>query len=352
MTGFGTAQVDPASWRAKTVLLTGVCGTVGQEIFRQLLDERPLELIGIDNNESELFFLREQHREVRDVHLYLGDLRDRDKLREVLDGIDIVIHTAAFKHVWLCEESPRDAISTNVLGTQNLIDAASANGVERVLFTSSDKAVNPTNVMGTSKLLGERLMTAADATQRRGGTTFASTRFGNVLGSRGSVLPLFARQIETGGPVTLTDRRMTRFVMTLAEAVRLVLDSVFLAQGGEVFITKMPVARMEEVATVVRKYLAPQFGRQPEDVDIVEIGARPGEKLFEELMNEEETRRAVETDDYFVVLPPLTPKHERCAVQYPNMHRPAVSQPYNSAVAAAMTETQLEAYLLANSLLK
>lgn len=343
---------EASLWATKSVLVTGVCGTVGQETFRQLLAEGPRELVGIDNNESELFFLREEHRDLCGVHLYLGDLRDRDKLREVFDGVDIVIHTAAFKHVWLCEESPRDAISTNVLGTQNVIDAASANGVERVLFTSSDKAVNPTNVMGTSKLLGERLMTAADATRRRGGTVFASTRFGNVLGSRGSVLPLFARQIETGGPVTLTDRAMTRFVMTLSDAVRLVLDSVFLARGGEVFITKMPVARIEELATVVRRCLAPQFGRQPEDIDIIAVGPRPGEKLFEELMNEEETRRAIETDDYFVVLPPLVPKHERLAGQYPTMREPAVAQPYNSAVAAAMTESQLEDYLLSNGLLK
>jgi len=157
--------------------------------------------------------------------------------------------------VILCEESPRDAIQTNILGTQNVIDAAQANRVKRVLFTSSDKAVNPTNVMGTSKLMGERLMTAANA-QRQGESDplFSCTRFGNILGSRGSVIPLFKRQIGAGGPVTLTDPAMTRFIMTLEEAVQLVMDSVFLARGGEVFVTKMPVVRIARLTPITSPF--------------------------------------------------------------------------------------------------
>ena len=211
-------------WLGKRVLITGVCGTVGRELFRQVHACNPDYILGLDNNESELFFLDEEFRGNPSIHFQLGDVRDRDKLTEAMRGIDVVLHTAALKHVNLCEISPREAIQTNILGVQNVIDAANANQVERVLFTSSDKAVNPTNVMGTSKLMGERLMTAANAHRRGIGPIFASTRFGNVLGSRGSVIPLFQRQIQQGGPITLTDPEMTRFIMTLREAVRLVME--------------------------------------------------------------------------------------------------------------------------------
>ena len=180
-------------WKGKRVLVTGVCGTVGQELLRQVVAEGPDEVIALDNNESELFFLSEAYRERAEVRLYLGDVRDRRTLTRKMDGVDVVVHAAAFKNVILCEQSPAEAVQTNIVGTQNVIDAAVENGVPRVLFTSSDKAVNPTNVMGTSKLMGERLMTAANSLRRGEGTVFASTRFGNVLGSRGSVVPLFKR---------------------------------------------------------------------------------------------------------------------------------------------------------------
>jgi FlaA1/EpsC-like NDP-sugar epimerase len=237
-------------FKDKTVLVTGACGTVGAELVRQLVESPAAHVVCIDNNETELFFQVEHYRPTGKVSGHLADVRDREALSLRMRGVDIVLHAAALKHVGLCEDSPAQAIATNIQGTQNVIDAAQQNGVERVIFTSSDKAVNPTNVMGTSKLMGERLMTAAaettanglDNQARQGGTIFASTRFGNVLGSRGSVVPLFRRQVEAGGPITLTDRNMTRFIMTLKEAVRLVLESVWIARGGEVMITKMPVA--------------------------------------------------------------------------------------------------------------
>jgi len=251
-------------------------------------------------------------------------------------GIDIVFHTAAFKHVILCERSPEQAVMTNIHGVQNVVEAATENGVERVIFTSSDKAVNPTNVMGTSKLMGERLMTAANSHKRGDGPVFASTRFGNVLGSSGSVIPIFHNQITNGGPVTLTDRQMTRFVMSIEEAVKLVIDSANRARGGEVFVTKMPVVRIEDLAQAMIDELAPRYGIKPGDIETVEIGVKPGEKLFEELMSHEETGRALELDHYFSVLPAFRGIYHDIQYDYENIVDEVVRNPYVS-----MSETAL-----------
>lgn len=327
-------------WQGKRVLITGVCGTIGRELLRQVVSKGIHEVVGFDNNESELFFLSEEYASIPHVHLYLGDLRDHEKLMRASHGVDVVLHAAALKHVILCEKTPQDAVQTNILGTQNVIDAAIAHGVERVIFTSSDKAVNPTNVMGTTKLMGERLMTAANAHRRGSGPIFASTRFGNVLGSRGSVLPLFRKQIANGGPVTLTDPAMTRFIMTIEQAVGLVLKSVFLARGGEVFVTKMPVVRIKDVAEVMVRELA----SDPDAIEIKVIGSKAGEKLYEELMNEEETRRTVELDDYFSVLPAFKSVYEAISYDYAGTKDVGVDEPYNSALQPAMDQSSLRDY--------
>lgn len=338
-------------WLGKRVLITGVCGTVGKELLQQVIHQQPAEVIGLDNNESELFFLNEQYRDQPHVRFFLGDMRDRDSLTRQMRDMNIVLHSAALKHVILCEESPREAIQTNILGIQNVIDAALANGVERVLFTSSDKAVNPTNVMGTSKLMGERLMTAANAHRRGQGPIFASTRFGNVLGSRGSVIPLFKRQIAQGGPVTLTDPHMTRFIMTLSEAVKLVMDSTFLACGGEVFVTKMPIVRIADLAEVMIQELAPPYSFKPGEIEVKVIGSKAGEKLYEELLNDEETRRTIELPRYFVVLPAFKSVYEPVEYYYPEAVAARVNAPYNSATGPAMTRDELRDYLLKHHLL-
>ena len=344
-------MTDPSFWSNKRVFVTGVCGTVGHELLRQLLTTGVEEVIGIDHNESDLFFLEQHYQQADNVRLYLGDIRDRDQLIDRMRGIDIVLHSAAFKHVGLCERSPRDAIATNILGTENVIEAAIANCVSRVLFTSSDKAVNPTNVMGTSKLMGERLMTSANARRRIGGTLFASTRFGNVLGSRGSVIPIFRRQIAQGGPVTLTDPEMTRFIMTLEEAVRLVMDSATLARGGEVFVTKMPVARIEDLARVMINVLGPQHGHNPAAIEVQQIGAKPGEKLYEELMNEEEVRRTVELSRYFTVKPAFRADYQDIIYDYPGEDAQPCSKAYNSSVEPAMSYDDLHRYMTESGLL-
>jgi FlaA1/EpsC-like NDP-sugar epimerase len=336
-------------FKDKTVLVTGACGTVGAELVRQLVDSPAVEVICLDNNETELFFQIEQYQKSGKVRGHFADIRDRESLLLRMRGVDVVLHAAALKHVGLCEDSPAQAVATNILGTQNVIDAALHNSVERVIFTSSDKAVNPTNVMGTSKLMGERLMTAASQTIRQNdrgtGTVFASTRFGNVLGSRGSVVPLFRRQIAAGGPITLTDRSMTRFIMTLQEAASLVLDSVWLATGGEVMVTKMPVARIEDIAEIMRAELG-----GCREIEIVEIGSKPGEKMYEELMNDEEVRRTAEYGDFFVTLSAFAdPK----AQQYAHLRDcPKPDRPYNSAVEPALSREELAAYFKAKAVLE
>ncbi|MBT4732583.1 polysaccharide biosynthesis protein, partial [Candidatus Woesearchaeota archaeon] len=238
----------------KSIFVTGSCGTIGAELIVQLLSNpkySPNEVIGIDNNESSLFFQDQQFLDDSRASFFVADIRDKDELSKRMRGVDVVIHAAALKHVILCERSPEQAVQTNINGVQNIISAADMNNVEVVIFTSSDKAVNPTNVMGTTKLMGERLITAANSSKRENGPIFASTRFGNVLGSSGSVIPIFRNQISNGGPVTLTDRNMTRFVMSVEEAVELVLNSVIEAKGGEVFVTKMPVMRIKDLAVAM-----------------------------------------------------------------------------------------------------
>jgi FlaA1/EpsC-like NDP-sugar epimerase len=338
------------AWQGKHVYITGVCVTVGRELLRQVLKRKPARVVGIDNNESELFFLEEECRSFSNVFLYLGDTCDRDKLTRMMEDIDVVLHSAALKHVILCERSPRDAVQTNILGVQNVIDAAFANKVERVVFTSSDKAVNPTNVMGTSKLMGERLMTAANANQHNNGPIFASTRFGNVLGSRGSVIPLFERQIAQGGPVTLTDPAMTRFIMTLEEAVRPVMGSIFLAHGGEVFVTKMEAIRIADLAAVMIQELAAGYGFEPNEIEVRVVGSKAGEKLYEELVNDEEVRRTVELPTYYVVLPAFKGVYKTVEYSYPDMMAERISHPFNSATAQPMTQSAPRDYLLQNQL--
>ena len=334
------------------VLVTGACGTVGRELIRQLLSKHQVgELIALDNNESELFSLEHRFAEYDQASFFLADVRDRDRLTDKMQGIDWVFHAAAFKHVIQCERSPLEAVQTNILGVQNIIYAAIANNVGRVIFTSSDKAVNPTNVMGTSKLMGERLITAANSNLRGEGPVFTSTRFGNVLGSRGSVIPIFRDQIRSGGPVTLTDPEMTRFIMSIEEAVQLVIDSGLLCKGGEVFVTKMPAIRIRDLAEVMIENMAPAYGCNAKDVEIKTIGHQPGEKLYEELLNQEETRRSLELARYFVVLPAFREIYRDIAFEYPDIKSKEVPRAYHSGTETPLSKTQLATFLKKNNLL-
>jgi len=330
--------------RGRRIFISGVCGTVGRALLERLLAFEVAAVIGTDHNEGALFELGNAIRDER-VTLLLGAVEDRQQLTERFRGVDIVLHGAAFKHVDTCERSPRDAVSVNVLGSQNVIDAARSAGVQRVLFMSSDKAVNPTSVMGASKLLSERLVTAAAGSGAEG-TIFASTRFGNVLGSSGSVVPVFARQIAQGGPVTLTDERMNRFVMTPAEAVDLVLESIRLAQGGEIFVTKMQAVRIPDLAQVLIGELAPHFGLSPAALATKVVGSQPGEKLHEELVSDEEGRRIIDYEHFYIIVPALAGHiAERIASFYGLAVGAGAARAYRSDEVSPLLTEDLRAYL-------
>ena len=334
-------------FKGKKILITGVCGTVGSELLRQLTSSTyaPREIAGLDNNERGLFFQEQTYLNDPRVVLGLGDVRDAQRVDNSMQGVDIVFHAAAFKHVVMCEKSPFEAVQTNIIGINNIITAAAHHGVERVIFTSSDKAVNPTNVMGTSKLMGERLITAANSDRKQIKTVFASTRFGNVLGSTGSVIPIFHRQIMKGGPVTLTEESMTRFIMSIAQAVRLVIETASLAQGGEVFITKMHVVRIIDMARAMIAELAPRYGYKPSQIPIDIIGSKPGEKLYEELMTEEETRRTLELKEYFVVLPAFRQMYAGIEYRYPGEVSEHITAPYSSRTQELMPQAALDVFM-------
>jgi len=339
--------------KGKCILITGVCGTVGSRLLRHLIRMEKVEGItirGLDISENGIFDLEQEYEEFTQVRLMVGDVRDRLGLERSMNGVDIVFHCAALKHVYQCEKAPMEALKTNIIGVEAVISGALRYGVERVIFTSSDKAVNPTSVMGTSKLMGERLITAAN-TAGNGRTVFASTRFGNVLGSSGSVINIFRKQIEHGGPVTLTSSEMSRFIMDIDEAISLVIGSAVLARGGEVFITKMEVARISDLAEVMIKELAPRFHRNPEEIEIVVTGPRPGEKMYEELMTEEETRRALELPDYFVVLPAFRPLYDRIVYEYPRASSQPVTKAYASREERPLSQEALCELLIRTKLL-
>ncbi len=304
-----TLQMDSISAyvRGKTVLVTGGGGSIGSAICRQIMRFAPKHLLIFDIYENcayELLHeLLQRHGADIPIHVLIGSIRDKGRLDEVFKtyGPDIVFHAAAHKHVPLMEENPSEAVKNNVFGTLNLLEAASENGVERIVQLSTDKAVYPTNVMGATKRICEMLM---QDFARRGAMKCMSVRFGNVLGSHGSVLPLFDAQIRAGGPVTITHEAMTRYFMTIPEAAQLVLQAGGIAKSGAIFVLDMgqPIRIMELAEQLIRFY-----GYEPDiDIPISVIGLRPGEKLHEELLMAEEQSEIVKTDyEKIMIAPPL-----------------------------------------------
>lgn len=339
-------------FRNKTVLITGGVGSVGGELAREILKHRPAAVRIFDIDETRQFELGQELKKFENARFFLGDVRDEARLRYAVENVDVIYHAAALKHVETCEYNPFEAIKTNVLGTQNLIDVAMKEEVDKVIFTSSDKAVNPTNVMGSTKQLCERLMTAANYYRGRRKTVFASVRFGNIIGSRGSVVPLFRYQIQTGGPLTITNPNMTRFVMPLQRALELLFKATEMALCGEVFVFKMPSAKVSDLAEVMIEHLAPKYGYKPSEIKLKIIGGKPGEKMREELMTEEEAYRALETRDMFIVLPEMKELlDESIKIKYLNA-RPAKIRSYKSSDAKLLGKEEIRRMLEEGRLLE
>ncbi|VVC01252.1 L-arabinose 1-dehydrogenase (NAD(P)(+)) [uncultured archaeon] len=295
-----------AMFKDKTVLVTGGAGSIGQELVRALVEKhQPKSVRVLDNNETGLFDLEQRlSAHASRLRIFVGDVRDKERLMRAMEGADIVFHAAALKHVYINEYTPGEAVKTNVLGTQNVIDAAIACDVERMINISTDKAVDPTSVMGTTKLLAEKLVTAANYSKGARRCVFASVRFGNVLASRGSVVPLFMEQIRKGGPLTLTQAEMTRFFMSIENAVSLIFSAALQARGGEVFILRMPSVKIGDLAEVMISKYSAGCGRKASDIKIRIIGPKKGEKTHESLLSEHEQEFACSLGEDMIVLNP------------------------------------------------
>jgi UDP-N-acetylglucosamine 4,6-dehydratase len=281
------------NWHEKVVLVTGGTGSFGKKFTEVMLREvQPAKLIIFSRDELKQHEMRTQGFNDPNLRYFLGDVRDEARLRRAMNGVDIVVHAAALKQVPACEYNPFEAVLTNIIGGRNVVEAALDTGVERVMALSTDKAVNPVNLYGATKLAAEKLIVQSNAYAAGTGTRFSCVRYGNVIGSRGSVVPVFLRQRDTGR-LTITDERMTRFWLSLEQGVRFTIRCIEEMQGGEVFVPRIPSMRVLDLAQA----LAPG--------SVIEyIGIRPGEKLHEVLVSEDEARHTVELDDMFVVQPP------------------------------------------------
>ncbi|WP_142432264.1 polysaccharide biosynthesis protein [Enterococcus faecium] len=285
----------------KVILVTGAGGSIGSEICRQIIQFNPAKLLLLGHGENSIYLI---DRELRTHHQncpteivpIIADIQDREKINEIMEQYhpDIVYHAAAHKHVPLMEYNPKEAVKNNIFGTKNVAEAAKAAKVKNFVMVSTDKANNPPNVMGSTKRIAEMIVTGLN---EEGCTKFSAVRFGNVLGSRGSVIPVFREQIAQGGPVTVTDFRMTRYFMTIPEASRLVIQSGALAKGGEIFILDMsePVKIVDLAKNMIRL-----SGYSEDEIEIIETGIRPGEKLYEELLLDKERNDEAVYEKIFV----------------------------------------------------
>lgn len=279
-------------WKEQVVLITGGTGSFGKKFVEIMLREfQPAKMIVFSRDELKQHEMRASGYDHLNLRYFIGDVRDVERLRRAMHGVDVVIHAAALKQVPACEYNPMEAIKTNILGSANVIEAALDAGVKKVLALSTDKAVNPVNLYGTTKLAAEKLFVQSNSYAAGTATRYSCVRYGNVVGSRGSVIPIFIQQRQKG-KLTITDARMTRFWLTLEQGVRFVIRCVEQMRGGEVFVPKIPSTRIIDLAGVI----APQ-------ATLEVIGIRPGEKLHEVLIHEDEARSTVELADMYVIQP-------------------------------------------------
>jgi len=280
------------NWNEKVVLITGGTGSFGHKFVEIMLsDFHPAKLIIFSRDELKQHEMRSSGFDHPSLRYFIGDVRDLMRLRRAMHGVDIVVHAAALKQVPACEYNPIEAIMTNIMGGRNVVEAALDTDVEKVMALSTDKAVNPINLYGATKLAAEKLFIQSNAYAGGTGTRFSCVRYGNVVGSRGSVVPLFLEQ-RSKGLITITDKRMTRFWLSLEQGVRFTIRCIEQMQGGEVFIPKIPSTNIVDLAQAI----AP-------DCRIEYIGIRPGEKLHEVLVSDDEARHTLELEDMFVIEP-------------------------------------------------
>lgn len=280
------------NWSEQVVLVTGGTGSFGKKFVEIMLREyHPKRLVILSRDELKQHDMRAAGYDDARLRYFIGDVRDPSRLQRAFSGVTVVVHAAALKQVPACEYNPFEAIQTNIMGGRNVIDAAIDQGVERILALSTDKAVNPVNLYGATKLCAEKVFVQANAYAGAQETRFSCARYGNVVGSRGSVIPVFMEQRKRG-KITVTDPRMTRFWLTLEHGVRFVIRAIEQMHGGEIFVPKIPSMRLVDLAEVVAPGCAIEF-----------IGIRPGEKLHEVLLSEDEARNAVELDEMYIIQP-------------------------------------------------
>jgi UDP-N-acetylglucosamine 4,6-dehydratase len=274
----------------KTILVTGGTGSFGKRFIKIILEHDIKKVIVFSRDELKQYEMAQSFTDPR-IRFFIGDVRDKERLYRAFDGVDIVIHAAALKHVGACEYNPFEAVKTNIHGAQNIIEAAIDCGVHRIIALSTDKAAAPINLYGATKLASDKLFVAGNSYAGDKDTRFAVVRYGNVVGSRGSVVPFFKR-IKDTGRLPITDERMTRFWITLDQGVQFVIDSLSRMQGGEIFVPKIPSMKITDLAEAV----APEC-------EIDYVGIRPGEKLHEVMITEDDARRTLEYDGYYVIQP-------------------------------------------------
>lgn len=280
------------NWSEQAVLVTGGTGSFGRKFVEVMLrDYRPQKLVIFSRDELKQHEMRASGLDHPSLRYFIGDVRDAQRLCRAMAGVTVVIHAAALKQVPACEYNPFEAIQTNIMGGRNVIDAAVDRGVKRILALSTDKAVNPVNLYGATKLCAEKMFVQANAYTGGHETRFSCARYGNVVGSRGSVIPVFLEQRKQG-KITITDPRMTRFWITLDQGVRFVIRAIEQMHGGEIFVPKIPSMRLKDLAETVAGNCQVEY-----------IGIRPGEKLHEVLVSEDEARNTVEVDDMFIIQP-------------------------------------------------
>jgi FlaA1/EpsC-like NDP-sugar epimerase len=301
----------------KSILVTGGTGSIGTALVKKALVDKAKLIRVFSNDENSLYEMESEFKNQTNIEYIIGDIQNEETVSEITKGIDIIFHAAALKHVDRCELNPIETINVNIMGTKNIAKSAQNKNVQKMIFISTDKAVNPIGVMGATKLLGEKLISAEAS--HKSNTIFASVRFGNVFNTRGSILPRIENQIKKGGPITLTDKRMKRFFMTKDEAVKLIINATTLAKGGETFILKMKLLRLEDLFEVMKEILAPKYGYNPKKIKTKLTGIRSGEKLTEYLLTNFEMSQALETKEFFIL--PSSFKSSSKAI-YPNSKKP------------------------------